>query len=122
MRSDIQHALENDSTIDITTIGRNTGRERRIEIWFHNIDGELYITGLPGKRDWYANLRANPAFTFHLKESMQVDIPAQATVIIDETKRREIMTIILERLGRMSQLEAWVAHSPLVHVDLHCEV
>lgn len=118
MRADIQHALENDMTIDITTVGRKTGRERRIEIWFHYVDGEVYLTGLPCTRDWYANLKANPAFTFHLKESTQADIPATATLITDETERREIMTKILHKPDRMSQLEAWVAGSPLVHVDL----
>src|SRR5882762_9742504 len=59
----IKHALANDQVIDITTIGRQSGQPRRLEIWFHNIDGRLYITGLPGTRDWYANLVAHPAFT-----------------------------------------------------------
>ena len=52
----VRRALENDLVIDITTTGRKTGRPRRKEIWFHNIDGHLYITGTPGRRDWYANL------------------------------------------------------------------
>ncbi|MCI0713236.1 MAG: nitroreductase family deazaflavin-dependent oxidoreductase [Chloroflexi bacterium] len=122
MHADIQHALENDSTIDITTTGRKTGRQRRKEIWFHYIDGQIYITGLPGSRDWYANLRANPAFTIHLKESTQADIPATATLITGDAERREIMAKILKKLNQMSQLEEWVAGSPLVHVDLKNEV
>jgi hypothetical protein len=43
----IKQALERDLTIDITTTGRKTGQPRRIEIWFHNLDGDLYRTGLP---------------------------------------------------------------------------
>ena len=70
----VQQALERDRTIDITTTGRNTGQPRRKEIWFHNIEGRLYITGTPGSRDWYANLVANPQFTFHLKQSAQADL------------------------------------------------
>ena len=65
----IQLALERDRTIDITTTGRKTGQLRRIEIWFHNLGGELYLTGLPRPCSWYANLCAHPDFTFHLKES-----------------------------------------------------
>lgn len=122
MRADIQYALENDSTIDITTVGRKSSRERRIEIWFHYVDGEVYLTGLPGIRDWYANLKANPAFTFHLKESTKADIPATATLITDETQRREILTRILDKLDRISQLESWLASSPLVHVDLKHDI
>ncbi len=38
-------ALAQDRIIDITTIGRKTGAPRRIEIWFHRVDGRYYITG-----------------------------------------------------------------------------
>jgi F420H(2)-dependent quinone reductase len=45
-----------DRVIDITTTGRKTGEPRRIEIWFHRLDGRYFITGAPGRpRDWYAN-------------------------------------------------------------------
>ena len=69
MAAPIEDALKRDSLIDITTVGRRTGTPKRIEIAFHNFDDVLYITGLPGKRDWYANLVAHPQFTFHLKQS-----------------------------------------------------
>ena len=48
-------------TIDITTLGARTGIPRRIEIWFHRVDGRWYLTGMPVPRNWYANLRAHPA-------------------------------------------------------------
>ena len=118
MDEQVKQALERDRTIDITTIGRKTGLPRRIEIWFHNLEGCLYITGLPGSRDWYANLVANPAFTFHLKESMQADLPARATPIVDEAQRRDILARITRNLGGQRDLEAWVKDSPLVEVKL----
>ena len=43
MNEQIQKALRDDLVIDITTTGRQTGEARRIEIWFHNLDGRLYI-------------------------------------------------------------------------------
>ena len=48
MTPSIEQALDTDRVIDITTIGRKTGEPRRIEIWFHRIDGRYYITGTPG--------------------------------------------------------------------------
>ncbi|MEE9472433.1 MAG: nitroreductase/quinone reductase family protein, partial [Acidimicrobiia bacterium] len=60
MNEEVKKALETDRVIDSTTIGRQTGLDRRIEIWFHNIDGRIFITGMPGRRAWYANLAANP--------------------------------------------------------------
>ena len=114
----IKQALKQDRTIDITTTGRKSGEPRRIEIWFHNLDGRLYITGSPGRRSWYANLVANPEFTFHLKESAQADLPARARPITAEAERREVMGRITRNVGRAGDLEAWVRESPLVEVDL----
>jgi F420H(2)-dependent quinone reductase len=114
----IRRALERDRTIDITTRGRQSGRAQRIEIWFHNIDSRLYITGLPGRRDWYANLQSNPEFTFHLKGSATADLPARARLVVEPAERRAVLTPILARLGRDGQLEDWVARSPLVEVEL----
>jgi len=116
----IRTALERDLVIDITTTGRKTGRPCRKEIWFHNVDGQLYITGSPGRRDWYANLLANPEFTFHLKRSARADLPARAMPIRDQARRREIFQKIQQRLQRRvgMNLEEWVERSPLVLVDI----
>jgi deazaflavin-dependent oxidoreductase (nitroreductase family) len=118
MDEGIRRALERDRTIDITTTGKKTGRPRRKEIWFHNIDGRLYITGTPGRRDWYANLVANPEFTFHLKQSVRADLSARATPILDKARRRDIIASIHRKLGGNRDLEAWVEGSPLVEVEL----
>lgn len=118
MDPDVGTALETDRTIDITTTGRHSGESQRIEIWFHNVDGRLYITGMPGPRSWYANLLANAAFTFHLKESIVCDLPAMAIPIVDEDKRRCVLATITSRLGSTVPLADWVAASPLVEVRL----
>lgn len=118
MEERIQQALEQGRVIDITTTGRHSGEPRRLEIWFHNLDGRLFITGLPGRRDWYANLVAHPEFTFHLKEGVQADLPARATPILDPGERRAVLSRIVARLGRESDLEKWLADSPLVEVTL----
>jgi deazaflavin-dependent oxidoreductase (nitroreductase family) len=114
----VQHALVHDRTIDITTKGRKTGQLRLTEIWFHNIDGDLYITGTPGRRDWYANLVAHPEFRFRLKQSTQADLLARARPIIEPGQRREIIARIHQKLGGNRDLEAWVEGSPLVQVEL----
>jgi hypothetical protein len=89
----VTQALARDCTIDITTRGRQTGQFHRIESWFHHIDGHIYITGTPGRRDWYANLWAHPEFTFHLKQRLKADLPARATPIL-ETARRRVLSHI----------------------------
>jgi deazaflavin-dependent oxidoreductase (nitroreductase family) len=112
-------ALTTDKVIDITTTGRKSGEPKRIEIWFHNIQGRCYITGRPGRRSWFANLAANPDFTFHLKEGAQADLQARARVIADEAARRATLrTIIAAIEGDFERnLDEWVVGSPLVEVE-----
>ena len=116
MNERIRQALSTDRTIDITTTGRRSGRPSRKEMWFHNLDGEIYITGSPGTRDWYANMLVHADFTFHLKGSVVADLPARATPITDPDARRIIMGGILRKMNRSSDLDTWVARSPLVAV------
>ena len=113
----IKQALAKDRVIDMTTTGRTSGQPRRKETWFHNIDGQVYLTGTPGKRDWYANMVANPAFTFHLKESATADLAAQAVPVTERAERQRVLARILSNIGRpASDLPAWVERSPLVAV------
>jgi hypothetical protein len=108
-------------TVDITTVGRRTGMPRRIETWFYRVDGTVYLSGMPGLRGWAANLEAEPAFTFHLKNGVQADLPARATEVVDEPERRRVMAGLLDGLSSVSDtprdLEAWVAASPLFAID-----
>lgn len=118
MDNRIEQALRQDRTIDITTTGRTSGLPRRIETWFYRVGDDIYLTGSPGRRDWYANLLANPWFTFHLKQSVAADLPGRAIPITDPVERRTIFTAILGDLGQPESLEAWLSGSPLVAVNL----
>src|SRR4026208_828114 len=86
----VARALSRGHTIDITTTGRKTGEARRIETVFHNIDGRVVLSGMPGKRSWYATLRATPRFTFHLKGAVKADLPATARAIVEPAERRQV--------------------------------
>ena len=118
MNESIGNALKSDTLCDITTQGRLTGNPHKIEIAFHDIDGEVYISGMPGKRDWYANVVANPEMTFHLKQSIRLDIPADAVPILDPEDRRQLLTQIVMKWNRVDDLDSFVEGSPLIRVDL----
>ncbi|MBM7331927.1 nitroreductase family deazaflavin-dependent oxidoreductase, partial [Agrobacterium sp. S2] len=85
-------------TVDITTIGAKSGLAHRIEIWFHHIHGRWYLSSTPARRDWYANLRANPRFTFHLKHGVHADLQATAHPVDDPEERHRIFQYIARRL------------------------
>lgn len=115
----IRQALTRGRTIEMTTTGRRSHEPRRVEIVFHNIDGRLYISGMPSRRrrSWLANLEANPRFTFHLKGAVRADLPATARVISDEAERREVLTHVA-RAWRRTDVETMVSYSPLVEVTI----
>lgn len=111
----VRRALERGHRIDITTTGRKSGRPRRIELVFHNIDGRIFISGRPGwPRGWIANLRANPRMTFHLKGAVTADLPATGRVILDREERQRVIPSIAAGWGYDPAL--MVASSPLIEV------
>jgi deazaflavin-dependent oxidoreductase (nitroreductase family) len=120
-RTKIEKALQTDRLVDITTTGRRSGEPHRIEIGFHYLDGKVYISGLPGRRDWYANLRADPAMTMHFKQTLQADVPGTAVPIEDEASSRPLLERITARWNRKDQLEQFIADSPLIEVRLDAE-
>ena len=127
IKTTISEALRKDRTIDIITLGVKTGLSRRTEIWFSNIDGRIIICGTPdakgGKghyspRDWLANLRSNPDFTFCFKESIKIELPAKAVEIVDPEDRRYIMSAPETKWYRdqVDSIEDLVKASPIVEV------
>lgn len=105
------------AVVDITTTGRRTGEPRRKEVWLHFLDGTHYIMSRPGKPlSWYANLGADPALTVHVKEGATADIKAAATPVLAEGERREVIGLLVHRLGRGDEVEEWVRDSRLVRV------
>ena len=114
----VAKALANDLVIDITTIGRTSGQAKRIEIWFHNVDDHYYITGRPGPRSWYANVLANPAITFHLKQSTEADLDGAARAVTEPAEKRSVFlaaTKLSEYINE-DNVQEWVDGSPLIEV------
>ena len=111
-------ALAKDLVIDITTAGRASGEPRRIEIWYHVVDGRYYITGRPGPRSWYANLLVEPKLTFHLKESAQADLSATARPVTDPEEKRGVFLNAPKLAEYISEanVQEWVEGSPLIEV------
>jgi deazaflavin-dependent oxidoreductase (nitroreductase family) len=117
----IERLLERGGLIDITTTGRRTGRARRVEIVFHNIDGRLFISGMPrvGRtRAWLRNLEADPHMTVHLKGTVDADLPATARVVTEPEERRRIADWLVANAWPRMDASAMAAHSPMIEVTL----
>jgi hypothetical protein len=124
MDSLIRTALDQGGIADITTIGRTSGRPHRLEIYFHQFDGELFLTGRPGpKRDWEANIEANPEFTLHLKRGVTADIPVRGEPEPDlEVRAAVLYRALTESWGSDPErvrgaLDRWVEDAPFIRFE-----
>jgi deazaflavin-dependent oxidoreductase (nitroreductase family) len=121
MDDTIHAALDRGHTIDITTTGRRTGRARRIEIVFHNLDGRIVISGVPMRgrtRAWLHNLEADPRITLHFKGPIaHGDVEGTARVITDPAERRQLLTGVARNWNR-TDIDLMVEASPLIEVTI----
>lgn len=109
--------LADDPTVDITTTGRKTGLARRIEIWMLDVDGRFFITGTQGRRDWLANLNADPLLVVHLKRHAHVDLTARANTVDDVATRRAVLEHLSASWYRDQEpLDELVDTAPMVEV------
>jgi deazaflavin-dependent oxidoreductase (nitroreductase family) len=117
----VRNALDHSQVIDLTTTGRKTGEPRRIEIFIHNLDGRLVISGMPlaGKtRAWLRNVADNPAVTLHLKSQLAVaDVEGSARVVTDPVERRLLIDGVARNWKR-TDVDEMVEHSPLIEVTV----
>jgi deazaflavin-dependent oxidoreductase (nitroreductase family) len=113
----VRAELVDDPTVDITTVGRRTGEPRRIEIWMLDVDGRFFITGTPGRRDWLANLRADPTIVVHLKRRARLDVAGEATPVTDAATRRRVIEHLSANWYRtQTPLDELLATAPMVEV------
>lgn len=104
-------------TVDLTTIGRRSGQPRTVEIWWFHVDGRFIITGTPGRRDWLANARANPAVVISAPNG---DFEGTIEEIDDPQFRHRVFTD--PQIGwyrTQAQLDNLIETAPMIEVHLH---
>lgn len=106
--------LSSQLTIDLTTIGRKSGKPSRIEIWWFHVNGRFIITGTPGRRDWYANVLANPDVIVHVADR---DLPATAHPIPDPVLRAEVFDAPRTRwYSSQTQRQHLIDKAPMIEI------
>ncbi|MBI3757197.1 MAG: nitroreductase family deazaflavin-dependent oxidoreductase [Deltaproteobacteria bacterium] len=65
-RTDLEK-VASQSTVEITTTGRKSGKPHTMPIWFVYDQGHFYLqSGKGGKSDWYLNLKKNPQLSLKI--------------------------------------------------------
>jgi deazaflavin-dependent oxidoreductase (nitroreductase family) len=66
LKADLEKVADQ-STVELTTLGRKTGKPHTKPIWFVYDQGHFYLqSGKEGKTDWYQNLKKNPQMTLKI--------------------------------------------------------
>ena len=108
--------MSSQRTVDLTTIGRRSGRPRRVEIWWFRFEDRFIITGTPGRRDWLANIRVNPVVIVHTRFG---EFAGTAREIVDPAYRRRFFESGETRwYSTQSSLDRLVADAPMVEIVL----
>jgi deazaflavin-dependent oxidoreductase (nitroreductase family) len=115
----LRTALHRSQVIDLTTTGRRSGEPRRIEIYLHDVDGRLVVTGMPRPttRAWLRNVQADPRVTVHLKQDLAADLPAVARVVERPDERRPLLEAAARRWGR-DDVDVMMEQSPLIELEV----
>jgi len=91
----------------LTTLGRVTGREHTIEIWFVVVDGRLYLlSGGRDRADWVRNLMAEPRVRVRIAGD---EYRATATVADDDDASRRARQLLVDKYqdGYDNDLTSW---------------
>lgn len=93
-KADLQQ-VANESNVEITTIGRKSGKSHTKPIWFVYDQGHLYLqAGREGKTDWYQNLKKNAQLTLKISG---LTFTGKAQFIDDEKETERIHNLFKQK-------------------------
>jgi deazaflavin-dependent oxidoreductase (nitroreductase family) len=83
------------SNLEITTVGRRTGREHTRTIWFVVAGGRILVqAGKGGRTDWYRNLQKTPGVVVRQGDYV---FRAEARPVTDPERVAEIHRLFLDK-------------------------
>jgi len=107
----------NEHNAYLTTTGRVSGRQHRIEIWFAVHGDNVYmLAGSRDRADWVRNLRKNPRVSIQLGDETR---SAVARVLDDGTSEdRLARELLVSKYRNGDDLKEWGANSLAIAMDV----
>lgn len=92
-------AAAKEREVTLTTVGRKSGKPRKVTIWISTDGRRLFIRSGQGmKRDWPQNLTARGEATLHLGDQTIKVKPRQVT---DPDEARAVSQLVRNKYGSM---------------------
>ena len=102
----------------VTTTGRRTGTEHRIEIWFALDDAKFYLLAEGRERaDWIRNMRADPNVTVMVAGT---SFPAVARFVDDpdeSARARKLLAAKYQDWSEGAEMSGWATGALLVALE-----
>jgi len=117
-RADLEKVADQ-STVEITTIGRKSGKPHTKPIWFVYDQGRFYIqSGKEGKSDWYQNLKKDPRLALKVGT---LTFTGKAKFIEDEQETERIHGLFSRKYLRArfaGLIGSQVGHGKAVEIEI----
>lgn len=114
--------IPEDQVLDLTTIGRHTGRLHTVEIWYNVDNGRVYLsTDDCNKRDWCANIQCNPSVSLRIGEQIY---KGRAALISDREISAKVYHLRRTKYGSgwtPSTVEGWFSERCVIEAVLEDE-
>ncbi len=111
--------LEGEPYCYLTTVGRRSGRDHTIEIWFALVGSTVYLLSGGGPRsDWVRNLRADPSVTVRLRDTTYDAVARVVDPGTDEDVRARQIVTDKYQPRYSGSLDAWRARSLPVALEV----
>ena len=103
---DVVAAFDSANTVDVETVGRRTGRQRRTTVWVVVSDGVPYVRSEYGDAgQWYRNALVEPTVKVHLGGRA---VDAVATRVDDAATQTAVSDALREKYRRSSAVGVMV--------------
>jgi deazaflavin-dependent oxidoreductase (nitroreductase family) len=113
---EFKQALENSREIELTVIGRTSGREISIPVWFVRDGDKLYLVPVKGSdSDWYKNVLKTPTIRL-AAETAQLE--ATVTPTSDTAKVELVLDKFRAKYGARDIEAYYPKHDVAVEVPL----
>jgi len=103
-------AYERQSIVNLTTVGRKSGRKFTVKIWFVLADDRsIYVQHVTAPANWCRNLTKNPTVELDFGSgaivgtATVIDDPQRARDVLAQFRRKYFLARVLQFLGRRNQ-------------------
>jgi hypothetical protein len=97
--------LRKEKFAHLTTVGRNTGRAHRVELWFSLADGRIFLSHEGDCTDWMRNIAKTRRVHIQIGT---LDVEADATILKQGASNE---------LGKVSLYENYYGRAPKATID-----